>query len=161
MDYRSKIIARHDLAAWRETLRATGKKLVVTNGCFDILHIGHVTYLQNARSHGDVLLVGVNGDESIRQLKGPLRPVNNEADRAGIIAALAAVDASCVFVEVAATEFLKVVRPDVYVKGGDYTIATINQEERRLVESQGGRIVILPFVPGKSTTALIQKITKL
>jgi rfaE bifunctional protein nucleotidyltransferase chain/domain len=161
MDYRSKIIARQDLAAWRESFRATGRKLVVTNGCFDILHIGHVTYLEKARSQGDALLVGVNGDDSIRLLKGPHRPVNTEDDRAGIVAALACVEAACVFAEVSATEFLKVARPDVYVKGGDYTVDTINQEERRLVESQGGRIVILSFVPGKSTTGLIQKISKL
>ncbi len=161
MNYRSKIIDRKDLHAWREAFRATGRKLVVTNGCFDILHIGHATYLEAARSRGDALLVGVNSDQSVRGLKGPGRPVNSEMDRAGLVAALAAVDAVCVFEEVTATDFLTDAKPDVYVKGGDYTVETINQDERRMVEKSGGIIVFIPFVPGKSTTGLIQKITRL
>ena len=142
-------------------MRASGRKLVVTNGCFDILHLGHVTYLESARQFGDALLVGVNGDDAMRQLKGSGRPVNVEADRAAVLAALASVDGVCIFAEIAATKFLSAARPDIYVKGGDYTLDTLNQEERRLVVSAGGRIVIFPLVPGKSTTALLKKISSL
>jgi rfaE bifunctional protein nucleotidyltransferase chain/domain len=161
MNYRPKIIAREELRAWRDSYRATGKTLVVTNGCFDILHIGHVTYLEAARQRGDALLVGVNGDDGVRLLKGSGRPVNTQEDRAGMLAALACVDFVSVFQEVGATVFLEIARPDIYVKGGDYTVETIPQDERRMVESHGGKIVFIPFVPGKSTTALIQKIARL
>ncbi len=142
-------------------MRADGKKLVVTNGCFDLLHVGHVTYLESARNQGDALLLGLNGDDSVRQLKGDSRPVNSEADRALVLAALQSVDGVCIFAEKAATRFLAAAQPDIYVKGGDYTLETLNQEERRAVESGGGRIVIIPFVPGKSTTALLQTISRL
>jgi rfaE bifunctional protein nucleotidyltransferase chain/domain len=161
MNFREKIIAWGDLPAWRKTIRATGKKLVVTNGCFDILHLGHVTYLENARNFGDALLVGVNGDEATRQLKGAGRPVNSEADRASVLAALQSVDGVCIFTDTAATQFLAAAQPDVYVKGGDYTMETLNQDERRAVESAGGKIILVPFVPGKSTTALLEKISRL
>ena len=159
--FRDKIIAWDGLSAWRDAMRATGKKLVVTNGCFDILHLGHVSYLEAARNLGDALLVGVNGDESARQLKGKGRPVNSEADRAAVLAALASVDGVCIFADKAATKFLSTARPDIYVKGGDYTLDTLNQAERRAVESAGGKIVIFPLVPGKSTTALLEKISRL
>src|SRR5262249_47336987 len=143
------------LPCWRDALRASGKKLVVTNGCFDLLHLGHVTYLETARQHGDALLVGVNSDKATRELKGPGRPVNPEQDRAAVLAALESVDGVCIFADTTATRFLAAARPDVYVKGGDYTVNTLNQDERRTVEEAGGRIVIIPFVPGKSTTALL------
>lgn len=161
MSFREKIIAWEQLPAWRAAQRAAGKRLVVTNGCFDLLHLGHVTYLETARRQGDALLVGVNGDASVRQLKGPNRPVTPEEDRAGVLAALASVDGVCVFAEATATRFLAAAQPDVYVKGGDYTLGTLNQEERRAVEQTGGKIVIIPFVPGKSTTALLKKIMAL
>jgi len=138
-----------------------GKKLVVTNGCFDILHLGHVTYLENARNSGDALLVGVNGDEAARQLKGAGRPVNSETDRATVLAALQSVDGICIFKDKTAIKFLAVAQPDIYVKGGDYTLDTLNQDERRAVESAGGKIIIVPFEPGKSTTALLEKISRL
>jgi len=154
VDFHTKIISWEQLPAWRANARASGRKLVVTNGCFDILHLGHVTYLESARNQGDTLLVGLNSDASVRELKGPPRPVNSEADRAAVLAALACVDAVCIFAEKAATRFLEAVQPDIYVKGGDYTLDTVNQEERRLVEQAGGKIVILPLVPGKSATAL-------
>jgi len=150
-----------NLAAWREAIRASGRKLVVTNGCFDLLHLGHVTYLEAARNEGDALLVGVNSDESTRQLKGPNRPVNSEQDRAAVLAALESVDGICIFNERTATRFLAAARPDIYVKGGDYTLETLNQEERNTVESAGGKILIIPVVPGKSTTSLLEKIAKL
>lgn len=161
MNFRDKIIAWDDLPAWRKQFRAGGKKLVVTNGCFDILHLGHVTYLETARNFGGALLVGVNGDGATRQLKGAGRPVNSENDRAAVLAALESVSAVCIFAETTATKFLAVAQPDIYVKGGDYTLETLNQDERRAVESAGGKIKIIPFVPGKSTTALLEKISRL
>ena len=161
MNFRNKIIVWDKLPAWRDAMRAGGKKLVVTNGCFDLLHLGHVSYLESARNLGDALLVGINGDAGTRQLKGPGRPVNAEADRAAVLAALASVDGVCIFADKSATKFLSAARPDIYVKGGDYTLDTLNQEERRVVESAGGKIVIFPLVPGKSTTALLEKISRL
>jgi len=161
VNFRDKIIAWDKLSEWRAALRTSGRKLVVTNGCFDILHLGHVTYLENARNRGDALLVGVNGDDATRQLKGPGRPVNAESDRAAVLAALASVDGVCIFADKTATKFLSVAVPDIYVKGGDYTLDTLSQEERRAVEQAGGKIVIVPFVPGKSTTALVGKISRL
>jgi len=161
MNFRSKIIAWDQLPEWRAAVRAAGKKLVVTNGCFDLLHPGHVTYLENARNLGDALLLGLNGDEATRQLKGPGRPVNSESDRAAVLAALASVDGVCIFAEKTATRFLAAAQPDIYVKGGDYTLDTLSQEERGAVEQAGGKIVIVPFVPGKSTTALLDKISRL
>jgi len=161
MNFRSKIIAWDKLPEWRKAVRASGKKLVVTNGCFDILHLGHVTYLENARNYGDALLVGINGDDATRQLKGAGRPVNSETDRAAVLAALEGVDGVCIFSEKTATKFLAAAQPDVYVKGGDYTLETLNQDELRTVESTGGKIVLVPFVPGKSTTSLLEKISQL
>lgn len=142
-------------------MRASGKKLVVTNGCFDILHLGHVTYLENARNFGDLLLLGVNGDAGVRELKGPSRPVNSETDRAAVLAALESISGVCIFPERTATNFLAAAQPDIYVKGGDYTLETLNQDERRAVESAGGKIMLVPFVPGKSTTGLLEKISRL
>jgi rfaE bifunctional protein nucleotidyltransferase chain/domain len=161
VDFRQKIVAWNDLPKWRAAMRASGKRLVVTNGCFDLLHLGHVTYLETARSHGDALLVGVNGDEGVRQLKGPDRPVNEEYDRAAVLAALESVAAVCIFPDKTATRFLAAAQPDIYVKGGDYTLETLNAEERKTVQAAGGQIVIIPFVPGKSTTATLKKIARL
>jgi rfaE bifunctional protein nucleotidyltransferase chain/domain len=162
MNFRSKIIAWDKLPDWRKNFRASGKKLVVTNGVFDILHLGHVTYLQTARNFGNALLVGINSDDAVRLLKkGPDRPVNSENDRAAILAALQSVSGVCIFVESTAAAFLAAARPDIYVKGGDYTLETLNQDERRAVESAAGEIKIIPFVPGKSTTALLGKISRL
>ena len=161
MNFREKLISWEALAAWRANVRAQGKRLVVTNGCFDILHLGHVTYLETARNLGDLLLVGVSGDNSVQQLKGPGRPVNNEQDRALVLASLESVDGVCIFTEKAASRFLSIATPDIYVKGGDYTLETLNQEERHIVEQAGGKIFLLPFVPGKSTTSLLEKISRL
>ena len=158
MDFAEKILTASALGPWRENLRRTGRKLVVTNGCFDVLHLGHVTYLQEARDQGDALLVGVTSDAGVRALKGPGRPLNGENDRAGVLAALESVDAVRIFPEPDARALLQAVRPDVYVKGGDYTLETINQDERRVLEQMGVRIVILPAVPGKSTSNLVRKI---
>ena len=161
MNFREKIIAWNDLAGWRAGVRDRKERLVVTNGCFDLLHLGHVSYLESARNHGDRLLVGVNADAAVRTLKGANRPVVGEADRAAVLAALQSVDGVCIFTEQSATRFLNVARPDIYVKGGDYTLDTLNQEERQTVEAAGGSIVILPFVPGRSTTGLLKKIMQL
>ena len=157
VNLRKKIVSLDALTAWRSNFRATGKKLVVTNGCFDLLHHGHVIYLEAARNYGDALLVGVNGDASVRELKGAGRPWNTEADRAVVLAALQSVDCVCIFPERLATRFLSLAQPDVYVKGGDYTLETLDRNERQQVENNGGKIIIIPLVPGKSTTALFGK----
>ena len=161
MNFREKIVPWEKLPEWRAAERAAGRRLVVTNGCFDLLHLGHVTYLEQARSQGDALLIGVNGDAAVQELKGEGRPVTPDADRAAVLAALESVDGVCIFAEKTATRFLAAAQPDIYVKGGDYTLETLNQEERRTVEKAGGRIVIIPFVPGKSTTSLLEKIMRL
>lgn len=161
MNFRDKIIARDKLPEWRKQIRDAGKKLVVTNGCFDILHLGHVTYLEAARNRGDALLIGVNSDAAVRGLKGAGRPVNSETDRQSILAALQSVDGVYIFSDTTATTFLTAAQPDIYVKGGDYTLETLNQDERRAVESAGGKIILIPFVPGKSTTWLLEKISRL
>jgi len=117
--------------------------------------------LEAARNQGDALLVAVNGDSSVREIKGPGRPINAESDRAAVLAALASVDAVYIFQERDALRLLTLLEPEVYAKGGDYTIDTINQEERRAIESIGGTVKIIPLVPGKSTTALLKKISRL
>lgn len=161
MNFRDKLIPWDKLPAWRADQRARGRRLVVTNGCFDLLHPGHVTYLEAARNLGDALLVGMNADAAVRGLKGLERPVNSEGDRALVLAALESVSGVCIFTEPTATKFLGLAQPDIYVKGGDYTPETLNQEERRAVEAGGGKIVIVPLVPGKSTTSLLEKISRL
>ena len=158
MDFAKKILSAAALPAWREELRRGGGKLVATNGCFDLLHHGHVSYLQQARLLGDALLVGLTSDANVRQLKGPGRPVNREGNRAAVVAALESVDAVFVFPEPDARHFLEAVRPDIYAKGGDYTMETINQDERRVLEKLGVKIVILPAVPGQSTSAMLERL---
>ena len=157
MNAREKIVTLEQLPAWREQLRENGKRLVVTTGCFALLHAAHVTFLAQAATHGDVVLGGCNGDESVRELKGPSRPLNAEGDRALVLAALAAVGAVAIVPEKRAVNFLRLAKPDVYVKGGDYTPETLDAEEREAVESAGGEIAIIPFVPGKSTTSIIER----
>jgi rfaE bifunctional protein nucleotidyltransferase chain/domain len=152
-----KILSIEELASVSEQLRSDAKKLVVTNGCFDLLHVGHVRYLQAARARGDALAVGVNGDASVRALKGESRPLNSERDRAEVLAALECVDYVAVFPEVRATRFLEQVRPAVYVKGGDYTPDSLNVEERQVLERIAAEIAIIPFEQGYSTTGLIER----
>ena len=161
MRFADKILTLEQLPQWREQLRAAGKRLVVTNGCFDLLHRGHVTYLESARNLGDALLLGLNADASVRELKGAQRPVNSEADRASVIASLESVSGVCIFPERTAEKFLELAQPDIYAKGGDYTMESLNKDERRLVERFGGKVVILPIVAGKSTTSLLEKISRL
>lgn len=157
---KSKIIPLEQLQRRSAEIRAAGKKLVATNGCFDILHVGHVRYLQAARALGDYLLVGVNGDASTRELKGAGRPINNANDRAEVVAALAAVDLVTIFPEVRATRFLELAQPSIYVKGGDYTVDSLNDSERKLLEQVGTEIRIIPFEKGYSTSSLLAKLTK-
>lgn len=145
----------------RRRLRDEGKRLVLTNGCYDLLHVGHVRYLQAARRLGDALVVGVNADDSVRRLKGPERPVTGEADRAEILAALEAVDFVSIFNEDTADELVACVRPEVYVKGGDYSAdpqAPSFPIEGHTVLAYGGEVRVIPFVPGRSTTAILGRI---
>ncbi len=158
MSLKDKIVPFDKLAEWRATLRAEDRTLAATNGCFDLLHAGHVTYLETARSFADALVVGLNGDESVRALKGEGRPINSGWDRAIVLAALESVTAVTIFPDVRATAFLAAANPDIYVKGGDYTLETLDQDERRVVELGGGRIELVTFVPDKSTTRTIEAI---
>jgi rfaE bifunctional protein nucleotidyltransferase chain/domain len=153
-----KIKSPVELAALREQLGAQGKRLVFTNGCFDLLHVGHVRYLAQARALGDALLVALNGDVSVRALKGPARPVNGEEDRAEVLAALACVDYVTIFHTERVTELVREIRPHIYAKGGDYTVASLDPGERRALEAVGAEIRILPVVPGKSTTATLARV---
>src|SRR5437899_3407574 len=155
---KAKIIDLKKLAGHAKELRTAGKKLVATNGCFDLLHPGHVRYLQAARALGDALAVGLNGDRSVRELKGPGRPINNERDRAEVLAALESVDFVTIFPEVRATRMLETVAPAVYAKGGDYTTATLHAEERAALEKIGAEIRIIPFEKGYSTSKLLKKL---
>jgi rfaE bifunctional protein nucleotidyltransferase chain/domain len=153
----SKHMTTTALAAYRAALTARGERMVFTNGCFDLLHVGHVRYLQAARALGDALVVAVNGDASVRALKGPTRPVNSEQDRAEVLAALACVDAVTIFHEERVGEVVRAIRPHIYAKGGDYTIDSLDAGERAVLAEVGAEIRILPLVPGKSTTAIIEK----
>ena len=153
-----KILTLDQLAAESARLRSKQKRVVATNGCFDILHVGHVRYLASARKLGDVLVVGLNGDESVRQLKGEGRPVNRERDRAEVLAALASVDYVTIFPEKRATNFLRAANPSVYAKGGDYTADTLDSQERTILDGFGTRIEIIPFEQGYSTSELLTRI---
>lgn len=155
---KDKILSVPDLARAADELRSQGKRLVVTNGCFDLLHVGHVRYLEAARKLGDALAVGVNGDESVRILKGESRPLNAEADRAEVLAALACVDFVAIFPEVRATCFLKQVRPEIYAKGGDYNPETLDAEEQAVLREIGAEIRIVPYEAGYSTSQLIGRL---
>lgn len=150
------IVASENIEKLCEILRAGGKKVVFTNGCFDILHAGHVRYLNTARSFGDCLVLGINTDESVRSFKGADRPINCEEDRAEVVDALGCVDYVVLFGERTAEELIKKVRPDVYVKGGDYTIETL--PEGQIVLGYGGQVELVKLVEGRSTTNVIKKI---
>jgi D-glycero-beta-D-manno-heptose 1-phosphate adenylyltransferase len=158
---KKKIVHAQQLAAVAEEMRAKELKLVLTNGCFDLLHAGHVRYLEAARALGDALAVAINGDGSVRALKGAGRPLNSENDRAEVVAALECVDHVIIFPEVRATSLLEKVRPAIYVKGGDYTPDTLHAEERATLEQVGADIRILPFEQGHSTSTLIEKVKRI
>ncbi len=164
-----KILPRDALIARLHALHATGLRVVCTNGVFDLLHIGHLRYLQAARALGDVLLVGVNSDSSTRRLKGASRPLVPQAERAELLAGLACVDLVTIFDEDTAEELVRVAQPEVYVKGGDYAAirdvgtspAAKLLPEANIVRAQGGDVVLIPYVPGHSTSALIEHICRM
>jgi rfaE bifunctional protein nucleotidyltransferase chain/domain len=154
---KTKILSLSELSRRSDEIRQAGQRLVLTNGCFDLLHVGHVRYLKQARELGDFLAVAVNGDESVRSLKGAGRPLNSEADRAEVLAALECVDFVTVFSPLRATQVIKATRPAIYVKGGDYTLESLDAEEVAALKKAGAEIKTLPLVPGKSTSGLIER----
>lgn len=154
MKAKTKILGPRGLKKWVEAARRKGQKVVFTNGCFDILHAGHVSVLEFARNKGDVLVVGLNSDASVRRLKGPSRPVNTQADRALVLAALESVSAVCVFEEDTPYNLIKLVRPDVLVKGGDYKQSEIVGREF------AHKVVRFALLKGRSTTNIIKKVSR-
>ena len=150
------VIAEQDIEVWCEQLRKENKKIIFTNGCFDILHAGHVRYLESAKALGDCLVIGLNSDASVRALKGESRPINNEEDRAEVLGALRAVDCVVIFGDQTAENLITKVRPSIYVKGGDYTVETL--PEAKSVLAYGGKIELVPLVTGRSSSNIINKI---
>jgi len=155
----SNILEKDELAQIVAQLRQAKKTIIATNGCFDILHVGHLWLLNQAKALGDILIVGINSDRSVRELKGLERPIVNEKDRAQVIANLKAVDYVSVFDEANAVELLKILQPDIYVKGGDYNLK--NLPEADPVLRKGGKVHFIEFMPRKSSTSLIDKIKAL
>ena len=155
---KTTILSLEELAKRADEIRREKQKLVLTNGCFDLLHVGHVRYLEQARELGDFLAVAVNGDESVRALKGDGRPINPEADRAEVLGALASVDFVTIFHQLRATEVILAIRPAIYVKGGDYTPESLNSEELVALKRVGAEIKMVPLVPGKSTSGLLKRL---
>jgi rfaE bifunctional protein nucleotidyltransferase chain/domain len=153
------LIDFENIAGVCEKLKSDGKKIVFTNGCFDIIHAGHTYYLKKAKELGDILIVGLNSDDSVRRLKGDERPLNNETDRAEVLLSLKPVDYVVVFTEDTPYELISRVKPDILVKGGDYAADEIVGAD--IVKANGGKVVVIPFVEGKSTSALVEKIKKL
>ena len=154
------IMTLAEAVAWREALRREGKKLTVTNGCFDLLHRGHAEYLAQAAKLGDKLLVLVNSDASVKILKGDSRPLNCELDRAFLLVSLKAVDKAVIFPTSRCDAELDALAPDIYVKAGDYTLEKLDPAERAALEKHHTKIVFMPFVPGHSTTSLVEKMKK-
>jgi D-glycero-beta-D-manno-heptose 1-phosphate adenylyltransferase len=152
---KAKILSIEEMLAERERLRAAGARLVYTNGVFDLLHVGHVRYLAQARALGDALVVAINSDRTVRELKGPDRPVFDQGERAEILAALRQVDYVVVFDDISPRSLISRLLPDVLVKGGDYQLDQIHGREE--VEAAGGKVISLPFVDGASTTTLIER----
>ncbi|HEY2802033.1 MAG TPA: adenylyltransferase/cytidyltransferase family protein [Chthoniobacterales bacterium] len=155
---KTKILSLEELAARAAELRRANMRVVLTNGCFDLLHIGHVRYLQEARKLGDILVVAVNGDESVRELKGAGRPINPAVDRAEVLAALCCVNFVTIFPEKRATKVIEKVRPAIYAKGGDYRLESLHPEELSMLTEIGAEVEIIPLVPGKSTTRLLERL---
>ena len=149
------LIDRMKISEIVTSLKAKGKKIVFTNGCFDILHVGHVRYLKEAKALGDILILGLNSDYSVKSLKGSNRPINNESDRAEVLSALKAIDYVVIFDEKTAENIVGEVKPDIYAKGGDYSIDTL--PEAKIVAEHGGKTVLLQLVDGKSSTNIINR----
>ncbi len=158
MSLEKKIVSREQAAQIAAEVRWQGKRIAFTNGCFDLLHAGHALYLEQARALGDFLIVGLNSDSSVSAIKGPSRPIANEKERAQLLAALSSVDLVVVFSEPTSEALLDLLRPEIFVKGGDYTKATMNQEEKKFVESYGGQVFLIPALPESSTTRIIERI---
>jgi rfaE bifunctional protein nucleotidyltransferase chain/domain len=154
---KQKILSLSALSERAGKIRQAGQRLVLTNGCFDLLHVGHVRYLQKAKQLGDFLVVAVNGDESVRSLKGTGRPLNSAEDRAEILASLEPVNFVTIFPDRRATRVIEALRPAIYVKGGDYTLESLDPEEVEALKKVGAEIKTLPLVPGKSTSGLIER----
>ena len=154
---RSLVMTLEEAVEARRKLAASGRKLAVTNGCFDLLHRGHAEYLMQARSLADRLFVLINSDASVRALKGPTRPVNMEDDRAFLLACLEFVDGVVIFRSSRCDKELAALKPDVYVKGGDYTVDSLDPDERAALLQAGSEIRFIPFVPGYSTTGTLKK----
>ena len=152
----SGLIKRENLQELLKELRKAGKVIVTTNGCFDILHVGHVRYLETTKKFGDVLIVALNSDKSVKSIKGEGRPINNEEDRAEILCALKSVDYVVLFDEDSPAKLLAEIKPDVHTKGADYTMETL--PEAKIITENGGRVEFISFVEGKSTTSTIAKI---
>ena len=150
------ILSKETAAKLIEELKLQGKKVVFTNGCFDILHVGHLRYLNEAKRQGDVLIVGVNSDASVKRIKGESRPINSEKDRAEMLCGLKAVDYTVIFEEDTPEALIGELKPSIHVKGGDYTKDDL--PETKIVESYGGEVRILTFIEGKSTTNIVKKI---
>ena len=150
----TKLVDLSQASQMADVHRANGKRIVFTNGCFDLLHVGHITYLHQAAAFGDLLIVGLNSDQSVRQLKGPKRPVINQRDRAAILAALQCIDFVVIFDEANPLKLIESLRPDVLVKGGDYRVDQVIGHQ--LVESYGGTVVTTPLVEGVSTTRILE-----
>ena len=159
-DPAARIMTLAEAAAWRETLRREGRKLVITNGCFDLVHRGHASYLHDSRELGDALLVLLNSDRSVRALKGAFRPVVDEYSRAYLLASLRAVDAVVIFDGSVCAAELAALAPDIYVKGGDYTLEKLNAEERAALLAAGTEIRFKPFVAGFSTSGIVDRILR-
>ena len=156
-DPRSKVMTLEQAVEARNQLATAGRRLVVTNGCFDLLHRGHAEYLMQARSLADRLFVLINSDESVRALKGPTRPVNLENDRAFLLACLEFVDGVVIFRSSRCDRELAALKPDVYAKGGDYTVESLDPSERAALLGAGSEIRFIPFVPGYSTTGTLKQ----
>lgn len=150
-----KVIKKDEIKTLITELRQKNKKIVFTNGCFDILHLGHAKYLKNSSKFGDILIIGVNSDSSVKKLKGPTRPINPENDRAELLCELSCVDYTIIFDENSPVNLIKEIKPHVYTKGADYTISTL--PEAPYVLEYGGRVEFIEFVEGKSTTNVIEK----
>lgn len=157
---KTKILTLEQLTARAAQIRAAGEQLCLTNGCFDLLHVGHVRYLEAARALGDYLAVAVNGDESVRALKGEGRPINCAADRAEVLAALRCVDFVTIFPSLRVTRVIEVLRPNVYAKGGDYSLDTLDPEESAALKKIGTRVEILPLAVGKSTSRILENLRR-
>jgi rfaE bifunctional protein nucleotidyltransferase chain/domain len=161
MNMINKLVTLEKLTQLFDQARSKRKQIAWTNGCFDIIHAGHVDYLERSKAYGDSLVVGLNSDASVKKLKGDFRPIFSELDRARVLCSIVYVDYVVIFSDKSPIKMIQMLKPDYYIKGGDYTIDTIDQDERKVVEGYGGEIVLLPMVEGVSSSIIVEKIRKL